>query len=578
MKNILILVFSTLTLSSFSQISINIVSPTPLQISDSTLTVQTEINSDNQLTSITAEIGNIKANLGYNPYDGYLDANFLLTSFHEGDTLTLIVTAVDYLNNKQVDSVKFIYANPPVVTYIEPQDNYVASPVLHYKLSIKDFDSCKLDIYATGSVPGPTDILLYSGKIRDSAEGDIDLSGTINHYVYIVITDSKGQKTGRIFYINYITPSTNPLLSLVYKGHKTLLDLYENRVFALDFKGQHPGVIDITNGHETAIPKSGQIYSGHITPEGALFQADNLYNWKPGQVHLVGKRVQDVITKGNYALGRIWNVQGTLNTLWVCDLSTETSEIVDPYGQAVSYDVGSNGLVVYSDYTSRIYVYKSPESKQISHGDGVVTDGNFIAYQQKDNGLHLYLNDGKNELLLSDLSGLHLSGKLLAINNKFVTYCQKGSSGESQVWVRDSLGNNSQVSHFGSSSYPENISPSGQVLFTNGGNRYITLKNGLSKLVSAVIGTTYYYDSSWYMMLGNAVFRINTTIGPVKNIMAGNWSNPAIWSNNRVPDEITAVELDYDVIIDANAQCKSLKTNNHTVHVNQNVALVITGN
>ncbi len=69
--------------------------------------------------------------------------------------------------------------------------------------------------------------------------------------------------------------------------------------------------------------------------------------------------------------------------------------------------------------------------------------------------------------------------------------------------------------------------------------------------------------------------RYNSDI--IKNIKSGLWSDPATWSNNTIPDETSVIELDFGVIVDINAKCKSLKTNSHIVTVNQNVNLIING-
>lgn len=63
----------------------------------------------------------------------------------------------------------------------------------------------------------------------------------------------------------------------------------------------------------------------------------------------------------------------------------------------------------------------------------------------------------------------------------------------------------------------------------------------------------------------------------ITNIKSGLWSDPATWSSNTIPDETSAIELDFNVIVDINAKCKSLKTNNHVVTVNQNVNLFVYG-
>lgn len=39
---------------------------------------------------------------------------------------------------------------------------------------------------------------------------------------------------------------------------------------------------------------------------------------------------------------------------------------------------------------------------------------------------------------------------------------------------------------------------------------------------------------------------------------SGNWSDPTVWSNNKVPDSLTAVTITHNIAVDINAQCKEL--------------------
>ena len=576
MKTILMLFFSTLTLPAFSQISINISNPAPLQLSDSTLHVQVQVTSVNELTSVTVAIDSLQAPLIYDSNTGFIEGMVPLAGFREGDTLTLKVTAIDYLNNKQYDSVRFIYVNPLFVTFIEPQDNFVANPLLHYNLKVSDFDSCKIDFYETPGAGQPRGSLLYSGTIKDSATGDIDLTGLTNQSIEIVVTDKVGQTVSQVFKTILMSTKTNPLLSLVYRGSKTILNLNEKKVLAEDATAQHPGIIDISNGSETAIPFSSPITSGYVTPYGAVFESHGFYNWRGGQVDFVGYG-QNLKSKGDFAA---WIADDDAHEYYVVKLmnvKTESTVKIRSYGAIYYYDLASNGRVAYSQSHNSVYLYSVSTGgigSQIGHGTDVATDGKSVVYRD---GTLVYLYNGDTTSLVTDINGIHVSGNVFAINNGLVAYCKVGQFGESQVWLRDNAGNNTQVSHLGGNTFIENINALGDVMLANGDKRYLATKGGSVKEVSPNLGTTYYFDSTWYITIGNTVFKVNNTIGPIKNIKVGNWSDPSVWSNNRVPDDITAVELDYDVTIDANAQCKSLKTNNHTIHVNQNMTLDITG-
>ncbi|MEO6669656.1 MAG: hypothetical protein ABIN36_09295 [Ferruginibacter sp.] len=54
----------------------------------------------------------------------------------------------------------------------------------------------------------------------------------------------------------------------------------------------------------------------------------------------------------------------------------------------------------------------------------------------------------------------------------------------------------------------------------------------------------------------------------VTTIQAGLWSQPATWSNNKIPDSNTVIIMHHDVIGDINGFCKSLYLFDNTVHFN----------
>jgi uncharacterized delta-60 repeat protein len=129
--------------------------------------------------------------------------------------------------------------------------------------------------------------------------------------------------------------------------------------------------------------------------------------------------------------------------------------------------------------------------------------------------------------------------------------------------------------HFGLARYKNNGTPDSS-FGING--HLITDFGSVSEAVYSVFlqqdGKTVAAGSDGYLT-HYLLARYNNDV--ITNIKSGLWSDPAIWSNNIVPDETTKIELGFDVIIDINAKCKSLKTNNHIVTVNQNVNLFVYG-
>lgn len=63
----------------------------------------------------------------------------------------------------------------------------------------------------------------------------------------------------------------------------------------------------------------------------------------------------------------------------------------------------------------------------------------------------------------------------------------------------------------------------------------------------------------------------------VINVKAGLWSDPSVWITNTIPTPYDSVILMYDLQVDVNAFCKSLKLNGHNVIVAPNKVLTIAG-
>ena len=77
------------------------------------------------------------------------------------------------------------------------------------------------------------------------------------------------------------------------------------------------------------------------------------------------------------------------------------------------------------------------------------------------------------------------------------------------------------------------------------------------------------------LLLSTSTFAQNDSA--VVNVKAGLWSDPAVWSTNTIPTLYDSVILMYDLQVDVNAFCKSLKLNGHNVIVDPNKDLTIAG-
>lgn len=75
---------------------------------------------------------------------------------------------------------------------------------------------------------------------------------------------------------------------------------------------------------------------------------------------------------------------------------------------------------------------------------------------------------------------------------------------------------------------------------------------------------------------GRELYKLDNPAAPVSfNTKDGNWSDPTTWNNNTIPAAAADVILNHPVIIDVNAECKSLTTGGYNVTVLPGVRLNI---
>lgn len=70
---------------------------------------------------------------------------------------------------------------------------------------------------------------------------------------------------------------------------------------------------------------------------------------------------------------------------------------------------------------------------------------------------------------------------------------------------------------------------------------------------------------------------IQASYAQITNVKAGVWSDNTVWSSNAIPGNSDRVLLNFDIIVDINATCKSLTLNGNNVTVNQGITLAIAG-
>src|ERR1035437_10211424 len=158
-KNSILFIFLLLNISTFSQtITSTVITPVKNQYVSNNIPVKASVKSTYQLTSVIASISGFQSSLIYNSVSTYFEGSISTSGLHLRDTLTILITITDILNNQQSASVNVIYDPPPIITIKEPLNESVAHTTLPLKIFCIDNDTCNVIVGYRGKA-------IYTGKI-----------------------------------------------------------------------------------------------------------------------------------------------------------------------------------------------------------------------------------------------------------------------------------------------------------------------------------------------------------------------------------------------------------------------------
>ena len=505
-----------------------IVSPTNYQIVGNDLSIQVQASSTYVIDSVVADVQGRKALLVYNTSLGAFTGHLSLTGLVQ-DTTMLNITTTDANHNLQTVSRQFIYDLPPALTVLEPKSYSTARPGLGVKARCTDSSgACTLKV----NVVWGTTVYPF-GTFTDSVTTTLDLSafnGATSLWLEIDAIDNRNQTTvaSETIYVE-----TSPYLKEYYAADNEIADFSGQRVFVMnDSSYSLPRVVSLIDSSVTWIPFNGYlptINDVHLTPTGAVFGGIDsthgypgnyakLYDWNAGGLDSIGD-FKLLRAAGNYCA---WN---NLSSLYMRDLTTKTNQVVTTKTGYFADDLTAGGVVVYTDNSSYYYNimrYEGGSSAIVGDNssgsnNSPLTDGKNIVYIKQDPSYNasLYQFDGTANFLLSNLSGRSLVQPMInyQVNNGYVAYNKFGSTNQLNIWIRDSTGNDTQVTFFGSDSYPDLLNSKGDLMFKNN-FRYFYNKDSGIKQIGAAYGKLYYQDSTWYVAIGRTLFSINLHPAP----------------------------------------------------------------
>lgn len=521
-------------------------SPKQYQIFGTDLDISVYVGSTYQLTDVTAFVNGISNLLYFNSSTGQFGANFPLAGLPE-DTLALKIVATDIFNNKDSVTIPFIHDLPPVITIESPVNWSTARPTLPLKAKCTDNDGhCNIQVTAYIEY-GPA---VSFGTFPDSINTILDFSPYDRSTAYVTLTsvDSRNQQTvaARQFYTEF-----SPYLEEVVKASDNIMDFNFNKIYVINSSigNPHPNtnyILDINTHDSIPMPMLGSA-SGLVTPYGAFLlgtgpnsNVAGIFDFNKDSLFYLGSYSTPIVA-GNFGAFIIASSGVQLR-----DFSKKTDILITSSSPPLGvFGLADNGTVAYetpnlgsAESYLNIYQYKDGVSTKISDDsngtqtNGIpLTDGKSIIYQKQpwsfiNSSTHyqIYLYTGSQTILLSefDLAPPNSSSNLYQINNGYTAYTTVDYAGNYQVWIRDSAGNSTQRSIFGSSSRIDMMDGKGNLIFTaspivSTPGRYFSSPSDTAINFASVLGTTYCRNNLFYIAIGRTLFKVNIHI-PANNI------------------------------------------------------------
>ncbi len=553
----------------------HIISPSLNQLTDTVLYIQASVTSEYEIASFTGTVNSTQTTLTY--ADGYFRGALSLANLPK-DTLLLTVTASDAFNNVGIDSVYFIYAPPPKVVINYPLNWSNTYPSVPLKGFCMSSDTCTLTV--TIFIDGQA---FFSKDFTNAADTVVTINPGTNRYndgyVQFTATDKWGQASNTrrtIFYNN------NPYLREAYQCENKIIDFNFNKILYTD---NETGIIEDINTKEKSFIQGAypdDPANSFLTPYGAIFGKsgawERVYEWNNDSLYQFGS-YHNVHTAGQYATW-LGGFNNTNYDLYFRNLSTRTDTLIASnyciHGGCEDNCLAENGLVAYRNQWHNIDKFANSTttavtSDQVNSGrinSNPVTDGKNIVYINQydfaDSPVYIRLNNGFTDIVLSALEApvyWNERGQrsFYQVNNNYIAYCKKGSSGQIQIWLRDTSGSERQLTFFSNDSYIGFLNPLGDVIFNYGGKMLLLTNGGQLKELGELSGIEQYYyrDSAWYILLGRHLYKLLTDA--YITINDGEWTNPSTWQSNAIPPANADVIITNNVVVNANATCNSIR-------------------
>ncbi|WP_437677118.1 hypothetical protein [Sorangium sp. So ce131] len=319
---------------------------------------------------------------------------------------------------------------------------------------------------------------------------------------------------------------TSPKLTAVQVAPGVILDFDATRILFIH-EGYQIGVVDRATREVRWIstlppdPAGSSPSYGALTPSGAVVQSatGRIFVWYDGVWRKVVTNGRLDVVNGDRFVWTMLNdrrgyvhaiPEGTNSIVWNRPDSTSPFQT----------DLSASGDLYWGTYDEP-WIRHLGVGRLGSHPGNLqrpITDGANVAGRWWDgdtSSSYLYTAEGEEVFLGDSISGNSAGLLLHAGYAGFL----KSDGAVNQVWLRTPDGEQHQLSSFGTSSLfdqqklrvgHDGISDAGEVLFLNGGKRYIGRAGAAPEPIGSDLGHGRWFDGSFYVTLGNTLFRVGS--------------------------------------------------------------------
>ncbi|AUX39093.1 hypothetical protein SOCE26_004750 [Sorangium cellulosum] len=335
--------------------------------------------------------------------------------------------------------------------------------------------------------------------------------------------------------VSPIYVETSPKLVAVQAAPGVILDFDATRILFIH-EGYQIGIVDRATREVAWISAmlpdpAGSVPSyGALTPSGAVIQSatGRIFVWRDGVWRKIAHGRLDAVngdrlvwTMNNDRWGYVHSIpEGTNSSIW------NRPDSSSPF-QA---DLSASGDVYWGTYDEP-WIRHLGVRRLGSHPGNLqrpITDGTNVAGRWWDgdtSSSYLYTAEGEEVFLGDSISGNSAGLLLHAGYAGFL----KSDGAVNQVWLRTPDGEQHQLSSFATSSLfdqqrlrvgHDGISDDGEVLFLNGGKRYIGRPGAEPEEISSDLGHGRWFDGSFHVTLGDTLFRVASKGGAAAGFAA----------------------------------------------------------